>query len=93
MAWLYTRGAESVRILRLANNHGQTRLVVEGPGPLEASYDFRDTIVCLAYQSEVERQYMGAGFRLYDLTSDRRSGIDRRRNARGSDRRRAAVAA
>ena len=71
----------------MANADGHIRLLVQGPGPLAANFDFNDTIVCMTYQAEIERNVVADGFQFVPLTAERRNGLDRRRTRRGPDRR------
>lgn len=85
---LFTRGHESVRILRLVNPTGPVRLLVHGPGSEAATYDLDDEVECVMWQSAIERNLVTEGFRLEPSLCERRSGRDRRGTARESDRRR-----
>ncbi len=88
-AWLFTRGSQSVRIVRVARQNGSQRLLVNGPG-LEASvHETEDSIDCVRYQADIERRLVVEGFQLASFTSaERRDGHDRRTTLRGPDRRR-----
>ena len=86
-AWLFTRGSQSVRIIRVARQNGPVRMLVQGPGT-ERSVHEADALECVRFQSEVERRLVAQGFQLASFTSaERRTGSDRRGAARGSDRR------
>lgn len=85
--WLFVRGAESVRVIRAGTPEGRARLLVYGPGNLQATHEFQDDITCATRESELERQLVADGFTLEQFT-DRRSGLDRRSVPRGPDRRR-----
>ncbi len=86
-AWLFTRGAESVRIIRVNTSNGQT-LLVNGPGSDSTIHQADDTMECVRHQSELERRLVGKGFRLERVDSgNRRRGSDRRTALRGPDRR------
>jgi len=85
--WLFVRDGESVRMIRASTPEGGLRLIVYGPGNAQAVHEFRDSMSCSAHQSEIERQLVATGFGLEQFT-DRRSGLERRGDARGSDRRR-----
>jgi hypothetical protein len=92
-ALLFTRGSESVRLVRMTRADGPSLLFVHGPGHLQTTHVLEDTIECLWCQSDVERQLQKDGFQLVPLTSaDRRSGHERRHHTRGADRRREMVA-
>ena len=85
-AWLFTRGPQSVRIIRAAKHDGELHLHVHGPGEARESHIFEDVMECMQHQSDLERRLVAQGFALERFTSDRRSAERRRRN--GHDRRR-----
>ena len=85
--WLFVRGAESVRVIRAATPEGRARLLIYGPGNTQATHEFEDGVTCTQRESEIERELVADGFTL-DQFTDRRSGLDRRGVARGTDRRR-----
>jgi len=72
-AWLFTRGAQSVRIVRAATLNGEVHLHVHGPGAARQSHVFQDVMECMHYQSDLERRLVAQGFSLERFTSDRRS--------------------
>ena len=84
-AWLFTRGSESVRIVRAARPDGLV-LIVRGPGGASETHEFTDVLACVKYQSDLEQRLVSQGYELERFTSDRRSsglpspaGRDRRR--------------
>lgn len=85
--WLFTRGPESVRIIRASTRTGM-RLIIHGP--LDASHDFSfDSVAaCMEHQADLERRLVAQGFQLEQFVPERRSGSDRRGAPRGPDRRR-----
>lgn len=88
-AWLFTRGPQSVRIVRLGQPDGPVRLLVLGPGPGYTSYDSPDATDCVTYQSQVERTLVAEGYQLERLAAaERRAGFERRQHSRSNDRRR-----
>jgi hypothetical protein len=87
-AWLFTRGADSVRIIRTSDVSGAIRLVVRGSGYGDRSYEVADLLDCTILQSDVERELVADGFILDHFGSDRRRLPDRRSRSRGPDRRR-----
>jgi hypothetical protein len=91
-AWLFTRGAKSVRIVR-ASTKSRMFLQVYGPDTTSEMQEFDDVLGCMRYQSEIERRLVGEGFCLDRFIAERRSGSDRRGAARGSDRRRGSLSA
>jgi hypothetical protein len=88
-ASLFTRGPQSVRLVRLGRPDGPVRLMVLGPGASSSIYESPDAIDCVNYQSQIESALVGECYQLASFVSaERRSGRERRQNARGSDRRR-----
>jgi hypothetical protein len=73
-AWLFTRAAESVRIIRAVARDGVVHLLVQGPGTAADARQFTDVLACMNYQADLERRLVAAGFSLERFTSDRRSG-------------------
>ena len=91
-AWLFTRGATSVRIVR-ASTRARMFLHVYGPDTDTGMHEFDDILGCMRYQAELERRLVGEGFSLERFLGERRSGPDRRVAGRGSDRRRGVLSA
>ncbi len=87
-AWLFTRGPESVRIVRAVAPGGQMRLIVHGPGDTSETHVFDDVVACVNYQSELERRLVAQGYALERFTSERRSGKTDRRTRTRTERRR-----
>ena len=71
-AWLFTRGDESVRIVRVMIAGPQCRLLVNGPGSAHYSEEFADPASCALQQAEIERRLVAAGYRLHGFNDDRR---------------------
>jgi hypothetical protein len=71
-AWLFTRAAESVRIIRAAARDGVIHLLVQGPGTAADTREFTDVLACMNYQADLERRLVAEGFSLECFTSDRR---------------------
>src|SRR5688572_24837740 len=86
-AMLFTRGMESVRLLRMTRADGPARLLVDGPGHAQATLVLDNAIDCLWQQTDIERALVEEGFQVVTRV-ERRSGRDRRTESRGSDRRR-----
>jgi hypothetical protein len=86
-AWLFTRGAQSVRIVRASGVDTRMMLHVHGPDAMANSHTFDDVITCMRYQADFERRLVGEGFSLERFVTERRTGLDRRTAARGFDRR------
>lgn len=72
-AWLFTRGHQSVRIVRAATRSGVMRLAVLGPGDETDTREFSDAVACASYQAELERRLVSQGYSLEQFTSDRRA--------------------
>lgn len=87
MAWLFTRGAQSVRIVRTASED-RVRLDVHGPGEAAVSRVFDDVTACVRHQSDLERRLLAQGFALEQFTAERRSAGDPARIPGARDRRR-----
>ncbi len=88
-AWLFTRGLDSVRIVRAADTQGAMQLVVRGPGYGDRTYEVADLLHCALLQSELERELVADGYTLHRFGTDRRRGRERRGRVRAmSDRRR-----
>ena len=85
---LFTRGPQSVRLVREDGSNGSLRLFVYGPGTEVVTHDFRDVAECMKRQAEIEAQLLAAGYQLTQSSSDRRvdhgtwSGSDHRRATR-----------
>ena len=76
-AWLFTRDAESVRIVRAADPAGTMYLLVQGPANSVEHREFADVLECMNYQADLERRLVSEGFTL-ERFSDRRSRGGRR---------------
>lgn len=69
--WLFTRGSESVRLVRQENSKG-CRLSRYGPGTEIVTYEFADLSECMKRQAEIEQTLLAGGYQLAQLPSDRR---------------------
>lgn len=69
--WLYTRGSESVRLVREENSK-ECRLSMYGPGTEVVAYVFADVTECMKQQSDIEQHLQAAGYQLAQSSSDRR---------------------
>jgi hypothetical protein len=85
--WLFTRGRESIRVVRTILSQQTLRLIVSGPGYVRDVREFLDEAACTVYHSMFERRLLAVGFHLENF-SERRNAPDRRRTARGPERRR-----
>jgi hypothetical protein len=63
-------------------------LAVYGPGGLVRYHSHDDDAAAMLEQSLVEQQLVRDGWSLERMTTERRSGADRRTRVRGNDRRR-----
>jgi hypothetical protein len=88
-AWLFTRGDQSVRIVRVRlPGSDACRLLIDGPGPSRHVEEFADSLTCAWHQSELERRFVAAGYRLDGFRDDRRAtqgppaGVPERRRPR-----------
>jgi hypothetical protein len=82
-AWLYVRSQESVRIVTDGGN-----VAVYGPGPHFSHSRFPDEMDAVLHHAALEDALVRQGWTLEELTTERRSGADRRVSSRGRDRRR-----
>jgi hypothetical protein len=88
-AWLFTRGSQSVRIVRITRPDGAQQLLVSGPGAESSVHDAEDPIFCVRYQADLERRLVSEGYQLASfISAERRPSVDRRGTIRGTDRRR-----
>jgi hypothetical protein len=72
-AWLFTRGPQSIRIVRAAARSGIVHLLVQGPGEASDTREFTDVLSCMNYQSDLERRLVADGYTLERFRSDRRA--------------------
>ena len=86
-ASLFTRGSESVRIVRVGAATGPQRLLVSGPGSDCAIHDLDDAADCTRHQSSIERRLVLQGYRLESFAAGDRRRSERRVTPRGTDRR------
>jgi len=70
--WLFTRGPQSVRLVREENSKG-CRLFLYGPGTDVVTHEFKDVTECMRRQHEIEQDLLAAGYRLARPSADRRS--------------------
>jgi hypothetical protein len=71
-AWLFTRGADSVRLLREERSDSCV-LVVHGPAAEVVTYAFANVAECMKRQPAIEQQLLAEGYQLAQPASDRRS--------------------
>jgi hypothetical protein len=83
---LFTRGAESVRLVR-EEHSTRCRLSVCGPGIEIETSEFDSLAECMRRQREIEQGLLAAGYHIALFPADRRSdhgtwrGVDQRRAA------------
>jgi CheY-like chemotaxis protein len=90
-AWLFSRGEETVRLVRVGAADRPRRLLLFGPGDAEAVFEQHDGISLMQRLEALERKLIADGYRaVYLPSAERRLGDDRRTTPRGSphDRRR-----
>ena len=71
--WLYTRGSESVRLVREENSKG-CRLFLYGSGSEITTHELADVTECMKRQADIERNLLAGGYQLAQPSGDRRSG-------------------
>ena len=87
-SWLFVKGEQSIWIER---PHGHS-MVVAGPGPTREQHDFADEDALQRYQMNLADRLASAGWLLWGVDRQRRSGAERRVAERQSaDRRRRVV--
>jgi hypothetical protein len=82
LAWLFVRGAESIRV---EHDEAGPSLLVAGPGTERQHRVFRDHIELAMFEMDLERQLRSAGWELERFETERRR--KRRSNRRGRGRR------
>ena len=87
-SWLFVKGQQSIWIER---PHGHS-MVVAGPGPTREQHDFADEDALQNYQMAIADRLAAAGWLLWGVNAQRRSGTERRGNARSSADRRQRLA-
>ena len=85
-AWLFTRGSDSIRLLREERPDG-CLLAVCGPGTEVLTYAFTNVTECMKRQAEIEQNILAEGYQFGQRSSERRSTP---RTERAPDHRRAA---
>jgi hypothetical protein len=70
--WLFTRGSESVRLVREEDASG-CRLSVYGPGTDVATHEFADVAHCMKRQAAIENDLLAEGYHLAGPLSERRA--------------------
>ena len=83
-SWLFTRGQESICIVRVTLGYGRVRLLIRGPGYLVTDLHFPNLAACNAHHTKYEEQIVYEGFK---PTPDRRIGKPRPADAPDTERR------
>ena len=84
-SWLFIRRNETVRVFRPGPPYLQ--LAIAGPQGHRRTLRFGHEQELQEFQRDHEQQLMKDGWHLEGVDVDRRSGRDRRKNARSPDRR------
>jgi hypothetical protein len=84
-SWLFIRHNETVRVFRPGPPYLQ--LAIAGPRGHRRMLRFDREEELQTFQRDHEEQLMKDGWHLEGMNVERRSGHDRRRNIRGTDRR------
>src|SRR5688572_22140079 len=87
-SWLFVKGEQSIWIER---PHGHS-MVVAGPGPTREQHDFADEDALQSYQMAIADRLASAGWLLWGVNAQRRTGAERRGAARLSPDRRQRLA-
>ena len=87
-SWLFVKGEQSIWIER---PHGHS-MVVAGPGPTREQHDFADEDALQSYQMAIADRLASAGWLLWGVNAQRRTGAERRAAARQSPDRRQRLA-
>lgn len=77
-AWLFTRGSDSVRLVREEKSGGCV-LVVYGPAAEIVTHAFTSVAECMKRQAEIEQRLLAEGYQFVQPASDRRSEPDKER--------------
>ena len=84
-SWLFIKRNETVRVFR--RGPAWMQLAIAGPQGARSVLRFADEGELRSFQLQHERQLYDDGWRLAGLNLERRSGRDRRRAVRSTDRR------
>ena len=75
-AWLYVRGDQSVRIVV-----DKGSIAVFGPGAAFRRHELADTMTAMLEHATIEQELVRDGWSLEQMTTERRSGHERRQTA------------
>jgi len=85
-AWLFSRGQESVRLVRVGAADRPRRLLLYGPGKAEALFEQDDAAGLRHRLEKIERTLIAEGYRaLHVPSAERRTRDDRRMTSREPD--------
>jgi hypothetical protein len=70
--WLFTRGTQSVRLVREEDSAG-CKLFLYGPDTEVVTCEFADVTACMKRQAEIEQTLLAEGYQLAQPSSDRRT--------------------
>jgi hypothetical protein len=85
-AWLYIRDQESMRVEMRDGS-----LTLYGPGARLRTMEFADGAAATLAHLRLEQELVGSGWSLEQMTTERRSGQERRARPRGTERRQLTV--
>jgi hypothetical protein len=66
-AWIFRRGRQSVRIVRIGHRDSSLSLLVDGPGAARVRHEFDDQMACAIHQCEIERELAARDFYLEQI--------------------------
>ena len=69
--WVFTRGSESIRLVRQEHATG-CRLFLYGPGTETVAYEFSDLTECMRRQALIEQTLLAEAYQMVQQSSDRR---------------------
>jgi hypothetical protein len=70
-AWIFRKGRQSVRIVRVGHRDSTLSLVVDGPGNAHVTHRFDDHMTCAIHQCEIERDLAARSFHLEQIAPSR----------------------
>jgi hypothetical protein len=63
-AWIFRKGKQCVRIVRVGHRDDRLTLVVDGPGDVHVTHQFDNHMACAIEQCEIERELAARSFHL-----------------------------
>jgi hypothetical protein len=70
-AWIFRKGRQSVRIVRVGHRDASLTLVVDGPGDERVTHRFDNHMACAIQQCEIERELAARSFHLEQIGHSR----------------------